>query len=97
MAKGYWIGHVTITDPERYKDYLPKVSAHVAAFGGQYLVRGGAFDVPEGNTKDRHVVIEFKDFETAKAAYADPGYAEAMAIRKSASTGDIMIIEGYDG
>ena len=29
MAKGYWIAHVTITNPERYKDY---VAANAIAF-----------------------------------------------------------------
>lgn len=29
MAKGYWIAHVRVTDPERYKDY---VAANAKAF-----------------------------------------------------------------
>lgn len=95
MAKGYWIAHVTVTDPERYKDYISKVSAVVAAFGGTYLVRGGASEGPEGVAHDRHVVIEFPDYATAQAAYAAPEYKEAIAIRKTASTGEIVIAEGY--
>ena len=29
MPKGYWIGHVNVTNPERYKDYI----AHIHTAG----------------------------------------------------------------
>ena len=42
-------------------------------------------------------VIEFPDYESARECYRSPEYGRAMAIRKTASTGDILIVEGYDG
>ena len=37
-----------------------------------------------------------QSYETAKACYSSPEYQAAIAIRKAASTGDIVIIEGYE-
>ncbi len=98
MAKGYWIGHVKITDPERYKDYIAANAEAFARFNGRFLVRGGAHDVCEGDQPyERHVVIEFDSYETAKQCYDSPEYQAALAIRLEASEGYMTIIEGYDG
>jgi uncharacterized protein (DUF1330 family) len=43
------------------------------------------------------VVIEFDSYETARACYTSPEYQAAIEIRGEASTGDIVIIEGYEG
>jgi uncharacterized protein (DUF1330 family) len=43
------------------------------------------------------VVIEFKDYATAKACYDSAEYREAMKFREGASVGDLVIVEGYDG
>lgn len=37
----YAIFDVTITDLEKYKDYMVKVKPAIEAAGGRYLVRGG--------------------------------------------------------
>jgi uncharacterized protein (DUF1330 family) len=96
--KGYWIGHIDVTDPERYKDYIAGNAVAFEKFGARFLVRNGACEVPEGGLAcRRHVVIEFDSFETAKACYNSPEYQAALKIREKASTGDIVIIEGYEG
>jgi uncharacterized protein (DUF1330 family) len=98
MPKAYWIAHVDVADPEAYKAYIAANAAPFAKFGGKFLVRNGANDVMEGSLKARHVVIEFADLATAKACYASPDYAAALKLRAApVSTGDLVIIEGYDG
>jgi uncharacterized protein (DUF1330 family) len=42
-------------------------------------------------------VLEFKDYETARACYESPEYQAALALRANASTADLAIVEGYDG
>jgi uncharacterized protein (DUF1330 family) len=42
-------------------------------------------------------VLEFKDYDTAKACYESSEYATAMKLRENASIGDLVIVEGYDG
>ncbi|MCE8471110.1 DUF1330 domain-containing protein [Rhodovulum sulfidophilum] len=44
--------------------------------------------------KDRHVVIEFPDFEAAKRAFHSPEYQEVAAIRHATATSDIVLVEG---
>jgi uncharacterized protein (DUF1330 family) len=60
-------------------------------------VRGGSQENPEGSWRSRTVVIEFPSYEAAVACYNDPKYRAAMAVRKLASIGDIVIVEGYEG
>jgi uncharacterized protein (DUF1330 family) len=96
--KGYWIAHVKITDPERYKDYVATNAAAFAKYKARFVVRGGEAVVPEGRLGSRrHVVIEFDSYATAKACYESPEYRAAAKIREAASEGELVIIEGYDG
>ncbi len=94
MPKGYWIVHVTVTDSERYADYIRLDTPVIAEYGGTFLVRGGRHEAPEGPQKDRHVVVEFADYDTALACYRSTAYQEAAAIRKATAQSDIVIIEG---
>jgi uncharacterized protein (DUF1330 family) len=43
------------------------------------------------------VIIEFPDYDTALACYRSPEYSAAKKLRASASQGDIVVLEGYDG
>ena len=98
-AKGYWIAHVNITDPERYKDYVAANAAPLGKYGARFLVRNGDNMLPEGQILAglRHVVIEFESYAVAKACYESPEYQAAVRIRQQASTGEFVIIEGYVG
>jgi uncharacterized protein (DUF1330 family) len=97
MAKGYWVGHVDVTDPEAYKAYVAANAEALRKYGDKFLVRGGAFEAVAGNSRSRNVVLEFKDYATALACYRSPEYAKAMAFRDKGSVVDIIVIEGYDG
>lgn len=95
--KGYWIGCVDVTDPEGYKDYVAANAEAFRKYGARFLVRAGQAEQVEGRLRPRLVVLEFKDYATALACYHSPEYARAMALRKNASTGDLAVVEGYDG
>ncbi|MCF3596103.1 DUF1330 domain-containing protein [Rhodobacteraceae bacterium LMO-12] len=97
MAKGYWIGRVDVDDLEIYKTYVAANAAPFAEYGARFLVRGGQFENPEGSARSRNVVIEFPSYEAALACYQSDGYQAAKALRDPVSTGDIVIVEGYDG
>ncbi|HJZ44108.1 MAG TPA: DUF1330 domain-containing protein [Hyphomicrobiaceae bacterium] len=98
MPKGYWIAHVNVTNPERYKDYVAANAAPLKKYGARFLVRNGAREVPRGNMGGRrHVVIEFDSYAIAKACHDSPEYQAAARIRDEASTADLVIIEGYEG
>jgi uncharacterized protein (DUF1330 family) len=97
MAKGYWIAHVDVNDPEEYKAYIAANAIPFAKYGARYLVRAGSNQTKEGGFRARHVVLEFKDYETALACYDSSEYLHAISLRAKASIADLVIIEGYDG
>lgn len=97
MAKGYWIGHVTVTDPETYKTYVANNNTIIPKFGGRFIVRGGQAEVPEGELPGRHVVIEFPSYQAALDCYHSADYTANRKVRENASTGAIAIVEGWDG
>lgn len=97
MAKGYWIGHVDVNDPEVYERYREANAVPFAEYGARFLVRGGKQEVREGTMRKRTVVIEFDSYDKAVACYESAGYQAAKEIRDAVSTGDLAIVEGYDG
>ncbi len=97
MAKGYWIANVDVRNPDGYKDYVALLPDIFRKFGGRYVTRGGKFEVVEGKSRSRIVVIEFPSYDQALACYRSPEYVKAIAIRKAAAEADLIVIEGYDG
>jgi uncharacterized protein (DUF1330 family) len=97
MAKGYWIAHVDVTEPEGYKAYAQADMDPFGLYGGRFLVRGGRYELEEGAARSRSVVIEFPTYEAALACYKSPGYQAAAALRKGRAEFDLIVIEGYDG
>lgn len=89
----YWIAHVTITDPQAYKQYQALAPAAFAAYGARFLARGGASETLEGPPLDRHVVIEFPSLEAAGACHASPEYRAAKAHRFGAAITHVVIVE----
>ncbi len=95
--KGYWVGHVDITDPEGYKAYQAANGAAFSKFGGHFLVRGGTREVPEGQVRGRTVVLEFPSYDAALACYHSPEYQAAKRLRDGKGELDLVVVEGYDG
>ena len=94
MPKGYIIGHIKVTDPEAYPEYVRRDTPILESFGAKFVVRGGQGQVMEGETGDRHVVIEFPSYEAALAAYNDPEYQEVAEIRRRSADSVMIVVEG---
>jgi uncharacterized protein (DUF1330 family) len=91
----YIIVNVTINDPSRYDEYKQLATPTVEAYGGRFIVRGGATDVLEGEWQPgRVVVLEFPDSDRAKAWWSSPEYAPAKEIRQAIATTDMIVVEG---
>jgi uncharacterized protein (DUF1330 family) len=98
MPKGYWVVHVTIHNPERYKDYVAANAAAFKKYNGRFLARGGQ-NVTHGAglaSTQRHVILEFDSYAQALACYDSPEYTAALRIRDEAATASIAIVEGWD-
>ncbi len=96
MTPAYIIVDMQITDMEQYKQYMAAAPAAVAAAGGEYLVRGGRFEVMEGNWQPARVaMLRFPSFEQAKAFYDDELYRQTRAKRAGATQFfNMILVEG---
>ena len=56
MAKGYWIPHIDVSDPEGYKAYMAATPPAHDKYRGRALVRGGAQEVVEGRRSEERRV-----------------------------------------
>lgn len=97
MAKGYWIVRVDVSDPEQHAKYSAANVAAYAQFGGRVLVRSADFEVMEGESRARNVVLEFPSYEDAVACYRSDIYQAACELRAGASVGDLIVVPGYEG
>ena len=94
MPKGYWIAHVTVTDPGQYKFYAEAAPAAFRKYGASILARGGTSQQMEGEGRPRNVVIEFPSLQAAVDCYNSPEYQEAKAKRGGAGVANIVLVEG---
>ena len=97
MSKGYWIARIDVADPEQYKAYVAANAAPFRKFGARFLVRAGRFENPEGTSRTRNVVIEFPSYQAALDCWKSAEYQQAIKLRETVSSGDLVIVEGYDG
>jgi len=96
MPKAYWIAHVEVRDPERYKDYVATAKPAFERYGARFLARGGAFRALEGRARARNVVIEFPSMQAALDCYNSPEYQAARAIRTAVADADMVVVEGFE-
>ena len=97
MPKAYWIAHVDVRDPERYKDYVATAKPAFEKYGANFLARGGTYEAMEGRGRARNVVIEFPSLNAARDCYNSAEYQAAKAIRQTVADAEMIIVEGYEG
>lgn len=97
MTKAYLVGNITITNPEGYAQYQKLVPQTISDFGGRYLVRGGTTTQMEGEILGgRNVVLEFPSRVQAEAWYHSEAYQAIIGFRKNNSTGNLILVDGYN-
>ena len=94
MSKGYWIAHVTVTDPAQYQKYVEASRAAFVKYGAVMLARGGPHQQMDGQGHARNVVIEFSSLQQAKDCYNSPEYQHAKSLRKDAGIAQLVLVEG---
>ncbi len=91
----YIIVDVVVTDPEGFAAYREMAPPTVAAYGGNYLARGGALTPLEGGWDPKRIsVLEFPSAEQARAWWDSTEYAEAKALRQRTTETKMLIVEG---
>ncbi len=91
----YFIVDVDVHDRAGMREYLERDPGTLTKYGGRYIVRGGQFEVVEGNWQPTRVVmLEFPSMEQAKRWYDCEEYQEMKAARSKAARTNIVLVEG---
>ena len=91
----YLIANVDIKDAKKFAEYFKSTPAIIKQFGGRFLVRGGDFEILEGDwNPKRLVVVEFESMKKAKEFYHSPQYQEIIGLRHSSAYTEWVFVEG---
>jgi uncharacterized protein (DUF1330 family) len=91
----YVIVDITVTDPERYKEYIQMAPEAVALYGGRYVARGGQVTTLEGDwSPSRLVILEFESVEQAVAWWNSPEYHDAKQLRHQTARSQMIVVPG---
>ena len=97
MSKGYWIAlYKKIEDKNNLGDYAKKATETIIKHGGKPLVRGGRYDVLEGDDFPRTVIWEFPSYEAAVECHESKEYQEGWALAKDTTIRNLQIIRGFN-
>jgi uncharacterized protein (DUF1330 family) len=77
-------------------EYLQRIDATLAPFGGRFIVHGGEVEVLEGGWPGHLIIIEFPDRGRARAWYNSDAYQEIVALRTGNSASDVIMVDGVD-
>ena len=91
----YAVAHMRrVTMGPAIVEYLERIDATLAPFGGRFLVHGGLVEVVEGTWPGHLIVIEFPDRGRASAWYNSGAYQEIVALRTDNSESDVIMVDG---
>jgi uncharacterized protein (DUF1330 family) len=91
----YVVVNIEVRDRDTYERYKQLAAPTVAAYGGRYLVRGGATQKLEGVwSPSRFVILEFPTVEAGRAWWDSPEYQPAKALRHASAATDMVLVEG---
>ncbi len=93
--KTFVIAAETINDDAMFAEYRKHVTATIERFGGQVIVRGGEFNLLEGEWPHRRVaIIEFPSRAAAQGWYNSPDYQKIIPLRKNSTAGSLVMVDG---
>ena len=91
----YIVVQVEVTEPAGYDEYKKMVPSSLAAYGGKFVVRGGACETLEGSWQPKRlVVLEFPSVAKAKQWWASNEYRDAKALRQRTAKSEMIVVEG---
>jgi uncharacterized protein (DUF1330 family) len=91
----YLIAEVEVTDAALFEQYRAAVPATINAYGGKYLVRGGALEALEGTWQPKRVIVlQFDSMARLKEWYQSKEYAPLIALRQASAKTNVIALEG---
>ncbi|HOX82909.1 MAG TPA: DUF1330 domain-containing protein [Chryseolinea sp.] len=93
----YVIVDVTVLNKDEYEGYKKLTPPSIAAYGGKFIVRGGATESLEGDwNPERIVILEFENMQLAKEWWRSELYAPAKEIRQRNAKTKMILVEGIN-
>ena len=87
----YAIGHITVKQPEQWRDYCSQVPATLAPWHGEVLLRGRRMTVFNGvHDHTDTVVLRFPDAAAAAGWHASAAYQALIPLRDAAA--DVVLV-----
>jgi uncharacterized protein (DUF1330 family) len=95
QKKAYIIGLIKMKDAAGYDEYRRLAAVAINQYKVEFLVRGGDYEVLEGNDElNRVVILTFASKADAKAFYHSEAYQTAKVVRQAASESRFILVEG---
>ena len=95
MSKAYWcVTYISIENLEKLKKYAEVVTPVIKSFGGQALVRGGKYQILQGENFIRTVIWEFPSYQKAIECHESKKYQEGWSICRESVKRNLLIVEG---
>lgn len=91
----YALVNIDVQDPKAYEEYRSRSLATVQKFGGRFIVRGGKWEVKEGDWQPKRVIVlEFPDMDTMRRWYDSADYQAIIPYRSGCAKTDMVFVEG---
>jgi uncharacterized protein (DUF1330 family) len=91
----FGIGHLrNVRVGPEIVEYLERIDATLAPFGGRFRIHGGRPEKLEGDWQGDLIVIEFPDMKAARDWYRSPAYQAILKLRTENSDSEVFLIEG---
>lgn len=93
----YAIVDLDIFDIADYLEYQRRLRPLLEAAGGRYLVRGGEFEVIEGEYRPQRIIlVEFPSMEALRDFYESDAYRDLEKQRKACSRAIMVAVRGVE-
>ena len=94
----YAVAHMRqVTMGPAVEEYLQRIDATLAPFGGRFIVHGAEVEILEGSWPGFLIVIEFPDRNRVSAWYNSVAYQEIVTLRTDNSESDVVMVDGVGG
>lgn len=91
----YLVMQITITDEEQWGKYRDAVMPLLSSFGGNRMTTSEDFELLEGRSDERRIVIfEFDSLEAIHAFWDSPEYVSVKKLRHDAAMLEAWAIKG---
>jgi len=91
----YAVAHMhQVTMGPAVVEYLQRIDATLAPFGGRFIVHGAEVEILEGSWPGFLIVIEFPDRNRVSAWYNSVAYQEIVTLRTDNSESDVVMVDG---